>query len=1136
MKISLLLTTFLSIVATFFIAGCAKKPTAAFSFESTNGRDVQFTNLSSGAIGYRWDFGDGTTPDPDKVNQPNPAHTYTKGGEYFVKLEILGDNGSDEATHKVVVPGFQVGFTYQADSTNPLSVRFTPTIPEIANDSITKYEWNFDDGGSIRTNERDGVEEYTYSSSGSYDVTLIVNTSKGKTLEITQTVKVANFFVNFEYVFSSTNGHEVSFKVLPTTLDPNIVYTWEFGDGDTNPPNTGKTPLHTYARSGAYSVTLTAKLKNEVATVVKRITVSSLVIDFNYSIDATNSNEVIFTASPSNFSDYSWSFGDGIDSLNQNTNTIAHTYLRKGSFEVTLTIKHGQEIARITKTIVVASFQADFTFSYTNETSILFTATTSPNNSSDTTFVWDFGDGNTGNNGIMTHVYQKSGTYQVTLKVTKDKETIRLTKNITIADFRVDFTYNYDSDTQVTFTDSSSVSGAGTTYQWDYGDGSNSGAASNASSLVTHSYANNGTFPVTLTVSQGQTALKVTKNIQIQAFAPDFSYTFTSTKPTEVNFTAGTIANGVNPTEYSWNFGDGSPIVTSTTVGTVKTYAQSGTYNVTLAVKRDNALVKITKSVTVANFIPDFAFAFETTTPMPTRVDFTAKTILNGDNATQYAWDFGDGTETGFSVTHTAQHFYLKSGNYNAVLTVIRDQDTAKVSKTIAVPSFTPNFTSTISNSTNVSCTADPIANGNSPTLYTWSFGDGSPTVTGTSNTTSYNYGKSGTYQITLKVTRDNEVKIITKNVVIQGFSPEFRFTISNTTASFTADAVADATAYNWYFGDGNSSLGASITASRNYGSSGTYQATLKVTRGTEVKTVTKNVVIQSFSSNFTYAISSSIARWVSFNGDYVNGASYYWSFGDGGTSTLRSPGHVYQNNGTYNVTLSISRGRETKTLTRTVVVTYPSITSNLIAYFPMSPAPVEAQDLINNTSSFIFEATQTTNRNATINEAYAFDGVNDSIRTDLTLNTGNKSIAFWAQSNDLATGEGIFLGLSVSASNNLYLGYKNDSYIFGFGDSTSTITPTTDPVIAIGDNSNAWHHYVIVIEGSDMKIYQDKILRGTISNTTNNNTNGYPLIFGSNYDLTNPNRFFSGNIDEVRIFNRVLYQADIDAIFDLGS
>jgi len=74
-------------------------PSVVAGFSSTtNGAIVSFSNSSSNATSFLWDFGDGTTS-----TQPNPAHTYSNDGAYNVTLTVTGPCGASNITHPVVI-------------------------------------------------------------------------------------------------------------------------------------------------------------------------------------------------------------------------------------------------------------------------------------------------------------------------------------------------------------------------------------------------------------------------------------------------------------------------------------------------------------------------------------------------------------------------------------------------------------------------------------------------------------------------------------------------------------------------------------------------------------------------------------------------------------------------------------------------------------------------------------------------------------------------------------------------------------------------------------------------------------------------------------------------------------------------
>jgi PKD repeat protein len=126
----------------------------------------------------------------------------------------------------------------------------------------------------------------------------------------------------------------------------------------------------------------------------------------------------------------------------------------------------------------------------------------------------------------------------------------------------------------VQFTSTST--GAISSYQWNFGDGSTS-AAQNPS----HTYSTAGTHSVTLTVTgPGGTSKKTTSITSKEAArVTDITASPTTGKaPLRVQFTsasAGTISF------FKWNFGDGS---TSAAHNPAHAYKTAGTYTVTLTV------------------------------------------------------------------------------------------------------------------------------------------------------------------------------------------------------------------------------------------------------------------------------------------------------------------------------------------------------------------------------------------------------------------------------------------------------------------------------------------------------------------------------------------------------------------------
>lgn len=146
-------------------------------------------------------------------------------------------------------------------------------------------------------------------------------------------------------------------------------------------------------------------------------------------------------------------------------------------------------------------------------------------------------------------------------------------------------------------------------YAWNWGDGSPAGSGATAS----HAYANAGSYTITLTVTDNQGAtsqatqgvLVSSGNLPPSAHIEGFTPT-TGTAPVAVTF-EGHAHDDAHGLAHTWDFGDGSPLVTlggrnadqNSTVA--HTFAGAGTFVVTLTVTDAGGLTAShTETITIA--------------------------------------------------------------------------------------------------------------------------------------------------------------------------------------------------------------------------------------------------------------------------------------------------------------------------------------------------------------------------------------------------------------------------------------------------------------------------------------------------------------------------------------------------------
>ena len=216
-----------------------------------------------------------------------------------------------------------------------------------------------------------------------------------------------------------------------------------------------------------------------------------------------------------------------------------------------------------------------------------------------TSWTWDFGDGTTSALQNPSHTYTTNGTYNVTLNIASTLCGDSTSQSIIIGTVTppscaAGFYYVPDSSNQsiVDFFDIST--GNPTSWAWSFGDGTTSSIQN-----PSHTYATNGTYNVTLTISSANCGDSITQVIVIGT-ATNCQAAFTSypdsSNANTINFSdqsTGTISS------WNWSFGDGS---TSTSQYPSHTYAAAGTYSVTLLVYGiQNCQSTITQSVTIGS-------------------------------------------------------------------------------------------------------------------------------------------------------------------------------------------------------------------------------------------------------------------------------------------------------------------------------------------------------------------------------------------------------------------------------------------------------------------------------------------------------------------------------------------------------
>ncbi|HUT27456.1 MAG TPA: PKD domain-containing protein [Methanomassiliicoccales archaeon] len=230
---------------------------------------------------------------------------------------------------------------------------------------------------------------------------------------------------------------------------------------------------------------------------------------------------------------------------------------------------------------------------------------------------------------------------------------------------------------------------------------------------------------------------------------------------------------------------------------------------------------------------------------------------------------------------------------------------------------------------------------------YAWNFGNGQYRSGGLNPYYNYSYPDNGTFTVTLVVTDQSGLNhTYSDQIIIEDVGPKAALSYFGTTLmegqpvqfnDLSTSYPDTITSWHWDFGDGQIS---SIQNPQNtYAGNGTYDVELTVTDDDgSMDSATISVTINDSApiSLFQIDTSSPLEKQMVYFSDHSTFTdditSWFWTFGDGGSSALKDPTHVYENNRTepYLVTLLVTDSDgSTHSSSRTLIVgdTSPSVT-----------------------------------------------------------------------------------------------------------------------------------------------------------------------------------------------------------------
>ena len=706
-------------------------------------------------------------------------------------------------------------------------------------------------------------------------------------------------------------------------------YEWIFGNGSfcTNSPATFTREF--YAGNGnvahTYTVTLIARNNGRCSdTVTQTFTIEpNAIAVFNYNALGC-SKTVKFNNLSVNGSTYEWDFGVlPLGTAVSSATSPSYTYAANGTYSVRLITKNSEGCAdTLIKSVVVNSngISPTASFGYTvNAGSCVTRYTFYSTSTNAVSYQWIFSDGSVVNQASISHSFATAGDYIVKLVAKSSTncydtatQTIHVAGNSSgaIAGFTINNQKQCLAGNSFDFINTSTFAGVGynASYEWDFGDGT----TNNVNYFIYNKkYANPGLYSVKLT-AVGNNGCRDSYYSTIEVLAsPKADFTVTTScgmTATITNHTTNAIAN-------IWSYGDGGFEENNTSAFTHHYTTQNWFFIKLYAIGANGCIDSTDNGLnTTKAHAPVISLTYDTVA-CNNAIRFM-NTTLGGS---EFVWDFGDGSPLGHN--YYATHAYSVAGNYLVTLTASNGSSCVSTYSFIvrapqgwdvALPKA--HYEYTVSG-----CSNDVLATSSSinATSLAWYY-DG--VLLGNSSTQAINNAAVGVHNLQLISYSGACSDTFTQVIIIQD-APTGNFNYNTSTCSKTvtfASNTNNANSFKWNFGDVTSASDSAIgsIASHTFSANGTYAVTLSVTN---IAGCTYNV-IDNITVNGGNNPLDAAFNFVNTNCDCYcsnkikfdnittgNANTYLWNFGDGNTSTQKSPNKGYAATGNYNVSLTVT-------------------------------------------------------------------------------------------------------------------------------------------------------------------------------------------------------------------------------------
>ena len=940
---------------------------------------------------------DGVELDVDgATDESSLTHTFSRGAgideTYTVSLAIAGPGACvDSWEIQITVPGVcpdigsidiqEIELTEQT-----LTVRLTAAVTGPAPES---FLWSFGDDSEETTTTPSIEHTYERPEGSSKSFAVLVTAAGPASCSTTGNIEV--LVPGSCGKISSVTAEEVSlteteqvyrFSAI-VTEPPMESYRWDFGDN--SGPVTTSDPFieHTFERPARQAGDFTVEVRgsgpgeciseNRVSIRVPGAcpVIKDLVLECDEPENGMITCFCTVATSGQRPVQYVWEFSNGIESRTTSVPTLIHRIPLAVGDPETLTIKvtvvgpedcESSAEGEITiPGMCPAILEIQKTAGSVAEDGQLYTFIANIEGPLPDRLEWDFGDGTstqTPPDVNIEHTYARPAGDADTfvLSVTaigpdsctdSSQTTVEIPGRCPVIG-TIDATLGAQSSTEQHVSFTVEVLGpAPDSYRWNFGDGSEE--VTTSESVVEHGYArppgDTETIVASVTlIGPENCSTSANVSVEIQGQCPSCGEIETTCSDPEetqqtCQFTVQIV--GPEPDEFIWDFGDGTPSMTTTTASISHSFARPAgnpeTHTVTLVVKGpEHCETSAETTVSIPGICPTCG-AIEATCAEPTDTEQTCtfSVAIEGPPPDSFEWNFGDGSEPVITEDPAAEHTFTRpTGDTDAfIVSVVAngpDHCSASAETTIEIPGICPTLGTIVVScqdpaETEQTCRFTVAVEGPSPDSFEWNFGDGSVFQISTTPSIEHTYtrpeGDPATFTVTVRASGPERCDASTETTIeVPGICGtltrlETHYdapTHESITAHFEAVSTGPAaTQFIWDFGDGSDPVTttehkASHTYERPLGDPDTLMVTVEASGPDSCSSESStSVTIPGRCPRITAIKATEIettetAYEVSVELTIVDGAAdeYVWNWRDGSeqeTTTQPTATHTYQ-------------------------------------------------------------------------------------------------------------------------------------------------------------------------------------------------------------------------------------------------